>query len=263
MGKKSAPEYAKTSYDTGGIFGSSTSSKNGTSYKSNANMTNIGNNSLTGWNNALTAIGSNDYSNDPNFQVYQDNFNRNAQKSFETNVLNPIQSQGLMRSSGLQAATNSFNNTLADNLADLHDNYYNRQVNNLSQYKDSANTLYDMIMGINQGALGNSKAVSDYNLNKWKTEQENSTFKMIADAYSNMAGQAAGAAIAASDINVKENIKPIGEKNGYQWYEFTYKEGLGLPEGVQTGVIAQEVEKINPDAVVEINGVKHVDYSKL
>lgn len=265
MGSKSAPKYANTTFDTG-IFGSSTSGEKGTNYKSNANMTNIGNNALSGWNNALTAIGSNDYSNDPNFQVYQNDFNRNAQKSFETNVLNPIQSQGLMRSSGLQAATNSFNNTLTDNLADLYDSYYNRQVNNLGQYQNSANTLYNMIMGINQGSMTNSKNVSDYNMNAWQQEQANkqAMWNGLMKAYSDTAGNVASAAmLAASDINVKENIKPIGEKNGYQWYEFTYKEGLGLPEGIQTGVIAQEVEKINPDAVVEINGIKHVDYSKL
>lgn len=41
------------------------------------------------------------------------------------------------------------------------------------------------------------------------------------------------------------------------------KENLGLPKGKQIGVIAQEVEKINPEAVKTINGIKHVDYSKL
>jgi hypothetical protein len=171
-----------------------------------------------------------------------------------------------MRSSGLQAATNAYNNTLTDNLADLYDSYYNRQVNNLGQYQNSANTLYNMIMGINQGSMTNSKNVSDYNINAWQQEQANkqAMWNGLMKAYSHTAGNVANAAmLAASDINVKENIKPIGEKNGYQWYEFTYKEGLGLPEGVQTGVIAQEVEKINPDAVVEINGIKHVDYSKL
>lgn len=32
MGKKKAPEYATTNYDTGGLFGSSTTSKSGTTY---------------------------------------------------------------------------------------------------------------------------------------------------------------------------------------------------------------------------------------
>lgn len=193
MGSKSAPEYAKTSFNTGGIFGSSTTDKSGTQFNSNANMTNIGNNALSGWNNALTAIGNNDYSNDPNFQVYQDNFNRNAQKSFETNVLNPIQSQGLMRSSGLQAATNAYNNTLTDNLADLYDSYYNRQVNNLGQYQNSANTLYNMIMGINQGSMTNSQNVSDYNMKAWQQEQANK--QAMLNGLVQAAGTVAGAAL--------------------------------------------------------------------
>ena len=262
MGKSSkAPEYANTKYDTGGLFGSSTTDKKGTTFNPTDNMSNIAGTSLTGWNKSLNNLLSNDYANDPNFKVFQDNFNRNAQNSFETNVLNPLQSQGLMRSSALQSATNSFNETMNNNLANLYDSYYNRQANNLSQMQNSASTLYDMIMGVNKGSQANSQNVSNHQMEAYKADQalKSAMWQSLGQA----AGSAAGVALAASDINVKENIKPIGEKNGYQWYEFTYKEGLGLPEGVQTGVIAQEVEKINPDAVVEIDGIKHVDYSKL
>jgi len=29
------------------------------------------------------------------------------------------------------------------------------------------------------------------------------------------------------------------------------------------GVMAQDVEMVNPEAVVEINGIKHVDYNRI
>lgn len=66
-----------------------------------------------------------------------------------------------------------------------------------------------------------------------------------------------------SDVRFKENIKKIGTKNGFNWYEFNYKKGLGLPEGRQEGVIAQEVEQIMPDAIIENNGIKYVNYAKV
>jgi hypothetical protein len=98
-----------------------------------------------------------------------------------------------MRSSGLQAATDAYNNTLTDNLADLYDSYYNRQVNNLGQYQNSANTLYNMIMGINQGSMTNSKNVSDYNMDAWKAEQANK--QAMINGLVNAAGTVAGAAL--------------------------------------------------------------------
>ena len=69
-----------------------------------------------------------------------------------------------------------------------------------------------------------------------------------------------GAAIMASDERVKDDITPVGELNdGTNLYMYTYK-GDDTP---QVGVMAQEVEKENPNAVVERSGIKHVDYSKV
>lgn len=168
--KAKAPEYASTTYNTGGLFGSSTSNKSGTTYNPSGWISETMGTVSSNINPTLNNMLSNDYSNDPNFQVYQDNFNRNAQNSFETNVLNPIQSQGLMRSSGLQAATNSFNETLNNNLANLYDTYYNRQSNNLANLLNTSNTLYDYIMGLNSASAGNTNAVNNYSLAKYKID---------------------------------------------------------------------------------------------
>ena len=72
---------------------------------------------------------------------------------------------------------------------------------------------------------------------------------------------AAPAAAAASDIRLKENIYYTGEKtaDGIPVAEFNF-----IGDGtICRGVIAQDVERIRPDAVTEINGYKHVYYGAL
>jgi len=82
-------------------------------------------------------------------------------------------------------------------------------------------------------------------------------------------GGTLGAAAIMSDIRTKENIIAIGTlPNGLPFYQFEYK-----PEfkdhplagyGTHTGVMAQEVEAIYPNAVITLdNGYKAVDYAKL
>ncbi len=67
------------------------------------------------------------------------------------------------------------------------------------------------------------------------------------------------AGIMASDERVKEDIHEIGEtKDGQPIYSYRYK---GSPL-MQLGLMAQDVEKRKPEAVVEIGGVKMVDYPK-
>ena len=191
MGKSKAPEYAKTTTSTGGLFGSSTSDKGGTSFTGEDWQTNMGGLGSNLINQSLQGMSTNDYSNDPNFQVYQDNFNRQAKQAYDANVLNPLANRGLMRSSGLQAATNSFNTTMADNLADLQDSYYNRQVNNLSNALNSQNQLYSWITGLNNAAMGNSQAVSDYNMKKYQADQQANS--ALWGSLMNAAGTIAGA----------------------------------------------------------------------
>lgn len=169
---KSAPKYATTTYDTGGLFGKSTSKEKGTSFAGENWQNTMGNTGANLLNTSLANMLSNDYSNDANFKVYQDDFNRNMTQAYDTNVLSNLANRGLMRSSGLQAATNSFNNTLNENLANLYDNYYNRQVNNLTNALNSQNALYSWITGLNNAAMNNSKNVSDHEMQAYQAEQQ-------------------------------------------------------------------------------------------
>ena len=75
--------------------------------------------------------------------------------------------------------------------------------------------------------------------------------------------------MAMSDIRTKENIVAIGTlPNGLPFYQFEYKpEFKDHPlagHGTHTGVIAQEVEVMYPNAVTTLdNGYKAVDYGQL
>lgn len=77
-------------------------------------------------------------------------------------------------------------------------------------------------------------------------------------------GTAAGFAampylMALSDRRLKTNIRPVAElSNGLTWYEFDYI--WGEPS---EGVMADEVERLYPDAVFELDGYMAVDYSKI
>jgi hypothetical protein len=61
-----------------------------------------------------------------------------------------------------------------------------------------------------------------------------------------------------SDIRIKDNIKELAAlSNGLKLYSFTYKSG----GPTQVGFIAQEVEKLYPEAVqADVDGIKYVDY---
>lgn len=73
-----------------------------------------------------------------------------------------------------------------------------------------------------------------------------------------LAGSLGSAAI-MSDVHAKKNIRRVGTlDNGLPVYAFEYKSGGPR----QIGLMAQDVEQANPDAVVEIGGIKHVDYGK-
>jgi hypothetical protein len=75
--------------------------------------------------------------------------------------------------------------------------------------------------------------------------------------------------MAASDIRMKENITRIGTlPNGLPFYQFEYisefKDHPLAGHGTRTGVMAQEVQALIPDAVITLdNGFLAVDYGKL
>ena len=71
------------------------------------------------------------------------------------------------------------------------------------------------------------------------------------------AGTAASVAF-LSDRRFKKNIKKIGKYKSLNVYSFDYLDGQHA-----VGVMADEVEKIIPEAVININGIKYVKYGML
>lgn len=52
----------------------------------------------------------------------------------------------------------------------------------------------------------------------------------------------------------------LARKRGFPIYEFNY---INIPEKTYTGVMAQDVEKIMPEAVFESEGFKKVNYDMI
>lgn len=76
-----------------------------------------------------------------------------------------------------------------------------------------------------------------------------------------LGGSLASAAIMASDIRLKENIKYLGREKGHAIYAFNY---IGDPEKIPyRGVMAQEVMSYMPSAVIQDGEYMKVNYSKL
>jgi hypothetical protein len=78
----------------------------------------------------------------------------------------------------------------------------------------------------------------------------------LATAPTAAAGSGIASLLALSDIRTKENIKHVGYLyNGLPVYTFKYKG----QNDIRMNVMAQDVEKIKPEAVIEHNGLKYVD----
>ncbi len=68
-----------------------------------------------------------------------------------------------------------------------------------------------------------------------------------------------GTAFLPSDRRIKRDIKELGVWNGLKTYSYRYLGGTAR----KVGVMAQEVKRINPAAVSEINGIMAVSYGAL
>jgi hypothetical protein len=105
-----------------------------------------------------------------------------------------------------------------------------------------------------QGAV---TAADQQAMETYKAQQQADAAMMSGIA--GLAGKVGSAAIMASDCRLKTDIALVGRLfDGTPVYRFRYKAG----GPVQIGVMAQDIEGRAPEAVVEIHGVKFVDYAK-
>jgi len=170
----------------------------------------------------------------------------------------------------LQAITGGMNTGLAANNQAFNQAATNQQmpVNLINALRSGSQVQNPNFVNLNAsqattpGAdiMGATQSLGNYNNNVYNQQvaQQNAMT-------SGLFGLGGAGLIAASDIRVKQNIKFKGKtEKGFNVYEFEYK-----PEfkdiagyGKFIGVMAQEVEKVKPEAVsYHVNGYKMVNYA--
>jgi hypothetical protein len=200
---------------------------------------------------ANNALAQQNYSNS---QAQQQANNAIGQQQFGNQLINANLGNAAQQQQYNQALTN-----------------YNLPLNTLSALRSGAQVQNPTFQNVPQQAttsgadlLGATTATGNYNLGTYNSQQA---------ANSNLTGGllglggTLGAAALISDIRTKQNIKAIGMlSNGLPIYEYEYKpewkEEAG--HGKFIGVMAQEVELVQPEAVItRPDGYKMVNYGAL
>jgi hypothetical protein len=157
---------------------------------------------------------------------------------------------------GQNFGTNEYQNSLS-NVGSLMNQGYNASTSSGNFLMGTGSNISGAYSG-----LGNTLAQTYAAKGQAATGMFNNMYNTNMQAASNFAS----GAIAASDINLKQNIIYTGNKSkdGFNIIEFNYNNRSGLDTTKRyRGVIAQEVELLKPEAVIEENGFKKVDYSQL
>ena len=103
------------------------------------------------------------------------------------------------------------------------------------------------------------------NVNWFNNARQGGIGASVMGALAGAGAQAGMAALMGSDIRLKNNLVPIGKHHGLTVYKWEWNKAakpLGY-EGESRGYIAQEVEVLFPEAVMEHNGYKHINYEIL
>ena len=117
-----------------------------------------------------------------------------------------------------------------------------------------------LLAGMPTGQISGGTQGSPYQPQSY---QQPSTFSQLLGA----AGTAAGAYFGASDVELKTNIKKVGElEPNIGWYTWDWNDKakeLYVDSEPTEGVLAQEVLEVKPDAVIVKDGYYAVDYGKI
>ena len=137
----------------------------------------------------------------------------------------------------------------------------NQPINEISALMSGGQVTMPQFTGFRNSAMSETP-VGDYVYKSADIEAANYRAQAAADAQANaglfgMGGQLLGGLFKMSDKRVKTDIKRIGTlPNSLGVYSYRLKGKTGR----EIGVMAQEVEQLIPWAVVEIDGIKHVNY---
>lgn len=169
MGKSNkAPDYAATTTDTG-LYGSTTTDKNETTFNPTDFQKSIVNNVENNVPNNLSNYFSANYAND-DFQKYL-----NSRQSMQTNAYNNIiydqlANKGMMRDNALSGAKNAWNSVLSDQKVDALSDYKGEQLSQLNTLMGLYEVPYNIMNGQSNASQGLSNAITQYNVNKYNSE---------------------------------------------------------------------------------------------
>jgi len=182
-----------------------------------------------------------------------------TQSQRENDLLLGATTQGF--GTGLAANQQAYNQAMTN---------YNMPLNTLSALRSGSQVQNPtFVNSANQATTGGADILGAAQMG-YNAQMGDFNSKVAQQANFNEGLMGLGAAgIMKSDIRTKENIVAIGTlPNGLPFYQFEYKpEFKDHPlagHGTHTGVMAQEVQAIMPEAVIELdNGYLAVDYGKL
>jgi hypothetical protein len=142
----------------------------------------------------------------------------------------------------------------------------NEPINTLSAIRSGSQVTNPNFVTTPAGADYLGAAQSGYNAQLANANAQNAASSGFTSGLMSLGGTLGAAAI-MSDIRTKENIKHIGSMaNGLPVYEFEYKPEFKAEagHGKFVGVMAQEVELMQPEAVItRPDGYKMVNYGAL
>ena len=144
----------------------------------------------------------------------------------------------------------------------------NEPINTLSAIRSGSQVTNPNFVTTPAGADYLGAAQSGYNAQLANSNAQNAASSGFTSGLMNLGGNLGAAyMMMPSDIRLKENIKAVGYlPNGLPVYEYEFKpefKHIG-GEGKHIGVMAQEVEKVLPEAVIEHpDGYKMVNYGAL
>jgi len=182
-----------------------------------------------------------------------------TQSQRENDLLLGATTQGF--GTGLSANQQAYNQAMTN---------YNMPLNTLSALRSGSQVQNPTFVNSAQQATTGGADILGAAQMGYNAQMGDFNSKVAQQANFNQGLMGLGAAgIAASDIRMKENIKQINYlQNGLPVYEYEYKaEFKDHPlagHGKFVGVMAQEVQAVMPDAVINLeNGYLAVDYGKL
>ena len=209
----------------------------------------------------LQTFGVEQFEEDPGFRFRQEEGQKALERQYAARgqSFTPQALKGLTRfnsdqaSQEYNAAYNRFNND--------QNNIFNR----LSSLAGSGQVTNNQLASTGQNfAAQGSQTFQGIGNSIASAEAANASSPSLFGSLLGGAAQLGGAALSnpaifTSDRNTKENLTEVGQENGHKIYEFNY---IG-DEKRYSGVMAQDLLETHPDAVVDIDGVLHVDYGRI